>query len=215
IQIGRPPADMLISADPPGTSEERIYEMFRLQGFPADWQGCGAAGLHANDMAHEPARRVRRPASSLCGSASWPEPSWQELFADGLSNAVADAIIVASGESLEAQQNAKRTSPAQRARAWFLDHYPLLGALAASFTLVEDGGVCQREGIAIAAVDPEAREIYFNPALDASLRGEHYNPGFRFTDEQYRFVMAHELLHVGLRHDVRRQGRDPYLWNVA
>jgi predicted metal-dependent peptidase len=30
-----------------------------------------------------------------------------------------------------------------------------------------------------------------------------------------RFVMAHELLHVGLRHDARRQGRDPYLWNVA
>ena len=27
--------------------------------------------------------------------------------------------------------------------------------------------------------------------------------------------MAHELLHVGLRHDVRRQGRDPYLWNIA
>src|SRR5262249_34205336 len=31
----------------------------------------------------------------------------------------------------------------------------------------------------------------------------------------YRFVMAHELLHVGLRHDVRREGRDPYYWNVA
>jgi predicted metal-dependent peptidase len=30
-----------------------------------------------------------------------------------------------------------------------------------------------------------------------------------------RFVMAHELLHVGLRHGARRQGRDPYFWNVA
>ena len=27
--------------------------------------------------------------------------------------------------------------------------------------------------------------------------------------------MAHELLHAGLRHDTRCQGRDPYLWNVA
>jgi predicted metal-dependent peptidase len=27
--------------------------------------------------------------------------------------------------------------------------------------------------------------------------------------------MAHELLHAGLRHQARRQGRDPYLWNVA
>ena len=27
--------------------------------------------------------------------------------------------------------------------------------------------------------------------------------------------MAHEFLHVGLAHGERRQGRDPYLWNVA
>lgn len=87
--------------------------------------------------------------------------------------------------------------------------------LAASFRIIEDGGLCQREGIAIAAVDPEAREIYFNPALDVNKRGAHYNPAARFSEEEYRFVMAHELLHVGLRHDVRRQGRDPYLWNIA
>jgi predicted metal-dependent peptidase len=35
------------------------------------------------------------------------------------------------------------------------------------------------------------------------------------SEEECRFVMAHELLHVGLRHDARRQGRDPFLWNVA
>jgi predicted metal-dependent peptidase len=33
--------------------------------------------------------------------------------------------------------------------------------------------------------------------------------------EELRFVMAHEMLHVGLRHEMRRQGRDPWLWNVA
>jgi predicted metal-dependent peptidase len=27
--------------------------------------------------------------------------------------------------------------------------------------------------------------------------------------------MAQEILHVGLRHEMRRQGRDPWLWNVA
>jgi hypothetical protein len=27
--------------------------------------------------------------------------------------------------------------------------------------------------------------------------------------------MAHELLHVGLRHDVRRGGRNPFYWNIA
>src|SRR5207244_1459261 len=30
-----------------------------------------------------------------------------------------------------------------------------------------------------------------------------------------RCVIAHGLLPVGLRHDTRRQGRDPFLWNVA
>lgn len=30
-----------------------------------------------------------------------------------------------------------------------------------------------------------------------------------------RFVIAHELLHAGLRHDTRGGGRDPWLWNVA
>jgi predicted metal-dependent peptidase len=32
---------------------------------------------------------------------------------------------------------------------------------------------------------------------------------------EFRFVLAHEMLHVGLRHDVRCQGRDHYFWNVA
>ncbi|MEM1182542.1 MAG: VWA-like domain-containing protein, partial [Acidobacteriota bacterium] len=79
---------------------------------------------------------------------------------------------------------------------------PLLGALASSFTLVEDAEVCARLDIHIAAVDDEAREIYLNPRAG-------------LTREGLRFVIAHELLHTGLRHQVRGQGRDPFLWNVA
>jgi predicted metal-dependent peptidase len=41
------------------------------------------------------------------------------------------------------------------------------------------------------------------------------NPAAGLTEQETRFVMAHELLHVGLRHDARRQGRDAYLWNIA
>lgn len=51
-------------------------------------------------------------------------------------------------------------------------------------------------------VDAEAQEIYLNPFAGLG-------------EEECRFVMAHELLHAGLRHHARRQGRDPYLWNVA
>jgi predicted metal-dependent peptidase len=32
---------------------------------------------------------------------------------------------------------------------------------------------------------------------------------------QWRFVLAHEMLHAALRHGDRIGGRDPYLWNVA
>jgi predicted metal-dependent peptidase len=57
-------------------------------------------------------------------------------------------------------------------------------------------------GITIAAVNMQSREIYMNPSAG-------------LDEEETRFVMAHELLHVGLRHDVRCQGRDPFLWNIA
>ncbi|NTV65915.1 MAG: peptidase, partial [Oscillochloris sp.] len=78
----------------------------------------------------------------------------------------------------------------------------LLGALAAAFTLIEDTRRCQQEGISVAAVDIAGGEIFLNPAAGLS-------------ENECRFVIAHELLHVGLRHDVRGEGRDPYLWNVA
>lgn len=56
--------------------------------------------------------------------------------------------------------------------------------------------------ISVAAVDFETSEIFMNPAAG-------------MDEYECRFVMAHELLHVGLRHDARRQGRDTYLWNIA
>lgn len=80
--------------------------------------------------------------------------------------------------------------------------FPLLGALTASFTIVEDPVICARMDVSVAAVNEFMSEIYINPAAG-------------LDDYECRFVMAHELLHVGLRHQTRCQGRDPYLWNVA
>jgi hypothetical protein len=54
----------------------------------------------------------------------------------------------------------------------------------------------------VAAVDAQSKEIFINPAAG-------------LDEYESRFVMAHELLHVGLSHQARRQGRNPYLWNVA
>ena len=90
----------------------------------------------------------------------------------------------------------------KKAAEWFLSHYPLLGGLAASFKIIEDSALCQRSEIHIAAVNAAHGEIYCNPSADLS-------------DQEWRFVLAHEYLHAGLMHHRRAEGRDRYLWNVA
>ena len=98
-------------------------------------------------------------------------PQWSKLFGMGLSAAVRSAVRVASGEqeALSANPDESVNSAAYRAKQWFISSYPLLGAIAANFKLIEDFLVCQRMEITIAAVSPALSEIYLNPAyhLDA------------------------------------------------
>lgn len=112
------------------------------------------------------------------------------------------AVRVAGGYEAQLGACEEQLSTAERARRWFVNSYPLLGALAATFRLVENAEVCNRLGISVAAVDAEAKELFVNPAAALS-------------DDEAKFVLAHELLHVGLRHESRRRGRDAHLWNVA
>jgi predicted metal-dependent peptidase len=88
------------------------------------------------------------------------------------------------------------------ALSWFTSSFPLLGAVAAGFTLVPDADVARAWDIRVAAVDAEHGEIYVNPHAP-------------LTVEEWRFVLAHEMLHAALRHGDRAGGRDHYLWNVA
>ena len=83
-----------------------------------------------------------------------------------------------------------------------IDHFPLLGALAASFDIEEDVRLCQQYDIRVAAIDVGARRIWMNPSAGLS-------------EAECLFVFAHELLHAGLNHSSRRRGRDPLLWNIA
>jgi predicted metal-dependent peptidase len=190
LKFGHPPEDMLMELDFGSKSEERLYEAFVRDGIPPKLAGCGAAGPNAYDMID-----VGYAGESL-------DRDWERMLAEGLAQAVDAAVEVAAGlrQSMNSQERVQ--TEASRARSWFISKFPLLGSLAAHFTLVEDPQVCQRMQITVAAVDEEAKEIYINPAA-----GLH--------EEGARFVIAHELLHVGLRHQARRLGRDPYLWNVA
>jgi predicted metal-dependent peptidase len=183
LKIGRPPEEYLCPLPPSGRNEERLYAEIREHGV---WPS------YRSDMILAPRE-----------NEDWNRSEhWQRALSEGLMAAVGSAVEVAAGVSPRLGARVSMSSRGQRARDWFISSFPLLGALAAAFTIIEDAPLCIRMGISVAAVDMESREIYLNPA--AAL-----------DDEECRFVMAHELLHVGLRHDTRRQGRDPYLWNVS
>lgn len=193
LKFARPPAEISLPEAPPGGSERDLFDW--LRGLPPDglarWSACGT--ITGADM-----EQAARPAPTWLGQPV----DWPGLLAQGLRQAVASAVLVAGGATARLDSEVHVEGPGARARAWFIDHYPLLGAAAAAFRVIEDIEVCRRAHISVAAVDIAASEIFINPAAG-------------LNDLEWRFVMAHEILHAGLRHDARRHGRDPFLWNVA
>lgn len=121
---------------------------------------------------------------------------YAELFTRELSRSVFRAVDEVGGHTN------RNLSFAQRAAAWFMDCYPLLGSIASAYQIVDDPAVCVEQEIQIAAVDVTEGIIYINPAV-------------RLTQDEMKFVLAHEFLHAGLQHQQRCQGRDFYIWNVA
>jgi predicted metal-dependent peptidase len=165
-------------------TEEQLYRFFLERGIPDGARLCAPGGL-------------------LCEAPPPPSPyrlPWERLFADGLADAVRGVLDEASGRG--SSGTGRRNTTARRARDWVISSYPLLGALAARFEIVDDPAICTRLDVAITAVNESVEEIYVNP-------------GAGLDDDEARFVLAHELLHVGLRHADRREGRDPHLWNVS
>ncbi|GAA0973738.1 hypothetical protein GCM10009555_028930 [Acrocarpospora macrocephala] len=122
----------------------------------------------------------------------------QRAFAIGISAAATRAIEAAGGGTLRGTVK----KPWDVALGWFVSSYPLLGALAAGMTIVADADLARGWDISVAAVNAQAAEIYVNPLLSMGT-------------EEWRFVLAHEMLHAALRHGERAGWREPYLWNVA
>lgn len=192
LKLGRVPADLLHSALPPVRDEVRLFQMLCDRPKDEKMPYYGTAGDQFPDLLYEPLKR------------DWQGrlPDWKGYLARGLVDAVTSAVNVANGLEPYLGAGTQSRTKAVRAREWFISSFPLLGSLAACFEMIEDPIVCNRMQISVAAVNEVAREIYINPAADLS-------------ELECRFVMAHELLHVGLRHLTRRQGRDPFLWNAA
>lgn len=129
-------------------------------------------------------------------------PDFPQIFAQSLQEAMEASLEQASGGRPDAAAAGCRRTVWGDARSWFLSSYPLLGAVAAAFRLVDDEDVAVRMQIPVAAVHSELQEIYINPRC-------------RCTQEEWQFILAHEFLHAALRHDLRCEGRHPQLWNVA
>jgi predicted metal-dependent peptidase len=194
LKFGRPPEECRGSLDLPVRDEAALFRHFRENGIAPQFACWGTASSNHADMLMLPAQ-----AEPSWRTAKTP---WAECLSAGISEAVSQAVEVASGERAHLGGAVDLKSNAQRARAWFVSSYPLLGALAATFKLIEDAQVCNRMGISIAAICADTQEIYINPSAALS-------------PEEARFVLAHEMLHVGLRHEVRCSWRDPLLWNIA
>ena len=126
----------------------------------------------------------------------------EQVFAQAMVDNAKHVLQLQHEASQAPRVGGNPNSTAARAKRWLITHYPLLGSLLTQFELVEDMEVCRRMDIGIAAIHVGTGEIYINPARNLSF-------------EAAKFVVAHEVLHAGLCHGSRRQGRDPYLWNVA
>lgn len=164
-----------------------LERRWRRDGVPDEFRGIGTTAV-GSDFRH-----------TQCTHHHGHHPGWEHVFAAGLADAVTHAVDVAGGADAE---SGLRRQVWDRALSWFVSSYPLLGGIASGMRIVADSAVARSAEISVAAVDPGLGEIYINPhvALD---------------EDEWRFVLAHEMLHAALRHTDRIGRRDPYLFNVA
>ena len=171
--------------------ENKIYEYLLREHWDEDNHIYGVGAMDSMDM-------VGLDAPIEYGINRWGEQEKNEFAADFayyLAKSVSGAInYVADHENDD--------SFGKQIAGWFINAFPLLGAIAASFKIVDDIEECRKYDISIAAVDAYEGIIYINTSKN-------------FSENEWRFIMAHEFLHAALLHHIRSAGRDPYLWNIA
>lgn len=189
IKFGKSDIDTAqLAAFGTSSSEQEIYEYLLNKNAPVKSDAFGTAGEFPDMIGTD------SPLTYRYGNNSYISD-----FAYALANSVRSVIESASDKPAG---HSEYKSVMQKAADWFINHYPLLGGLATGFRIISTTGRSNLNDIDIAAVDVTVGEIYVNPAAGLSF-------------EEWKFVLAHEYLHAGLQHHARRNGRDPYLWNIA
>ncbi|MEV7926510.1 MULTISPECIES: DUF2201 family putative metallopeptidase [unclassified Kitasatospora] len=186
--VGRPP--VALPQEYPGGDEEELTARWRRDGLPPAVT-AGTAGTADHDQLLVEWQNYGHTPKD-----------WSMAFAAALTRTMSAAMDRAGGRFDQETGERLPVRPWTRALGWFVSSYPLLGGIAAGLTVVADAELARAHGITIAAVNAEAGEVYINP-----LRQQ--------TDEEWRFILGHEMLHAALRHGERRGGRDPFLFNVA
>jgi predicted metal-dependent peptidase len=171
---------------------DELYQRFVAEGIPPACRGCGTAVLgHPDLRGAERAPDEKRPRD------------WEERFAEALRYCISESLhFTRSLRSRWEEIDVALLELTEIIEDKLNSTFPLLGGLLSTMRIVAEATRCTRLGIRVAAVDPARRRIYLNPLHLKSV-------------DEFVFVLAHELLHVGLRHEVRAQWRDPFLWNVA
>ena len=156
--------------------ENKIYEYLLREHWDEDNHIYGVGAMDSMDM-------VGLDAPIEYGINRWGEQEKNEFAADFayyLAKSVSGAInYVADHENDD--------SFGRQIAGWFINAFPLLGAIAASFKIVDDIEECRKYDISIAAVDAYEGIIYINTSKNLS-------------ENEWRFIMAHEFLHAALLH---------------
>lgn len=203
LGIGRAPmveGRPLVREPLPERDPVRLVWHLQEYGIPDHLRDCG--GVHGDgDVVGTPPQYTDKELQH-----AWHKPFTREVcaaaFATAIRSALVDSIDRAGGViDLDAHGRPKR-GPAALAARWIRSHLPVIGALLDRYRIVEDRDLCRRLDIPVAAVCDDSQEILLNPV------------GMR-DEAEYRFVLAHELLHAGLRHGDRCGGRDHRFWNAA
>ena len=93
---------------------------------------------------------------------------YTEIFAQSLQASMQKTLMESRGISTGHQHYWMQPVYLQ-ARDWFLSSFPLLGAVASAFRIVDNNDVVSRLNIPVAAVSPQLGEIYINPRCRLNL----------------------------------------------
>lgn len=173
------------------TDVEALARHFATSGIPTAAAGAGPAGGGPDLWEDLSGGRGGRRLSTTS--------PWGRAFAMGLE--------VLTGPGVELAQLALPSGSAAPTR--WLDVVdglatasPIFGALAGGLEIVEDAEICRAGHIEVAGVCPASGHVYLNPVAGLS-------------EAERRFVVAHQLLHAGLRHDICPGDRHAGLYNTA